>query len=140
MKLSTRGRYSTRFMIELALYYNKGPILLKEICKSQQISLKYLSQLVIPLKIAGLIKTSRGAHGGYFLARPPEEIKLSEIITAVEGSLNPVECIDNPEICERSDNCVTKVIWAEVGKKCLETLSSYTLKKMIELQKEISEK
>jgi Rrf2 family protein len=127
-------------MIELALYYNKGPILLKEICKSQQISLKYLSQLVIPLKIAGLIKTSRGAHGGYFLARPPEEIKLSEIITAVEGSLNPVECIDNPEICERSDNCVTKVIWAEVGKKCLETLSSYTLKKMIELQKEISEK
>ncbi|MCL4386634.1 MAG: Rrf2 family transcriptional regulator [Actinobacteria bacterium] len=140
MKLSTRGRYSTRFMIELALYYNKGPILLKEICKSQQISLKYLSQLVIPLKIAGLIKTSRGAHGGYFLARPPEEIKLSEIITAVEGSLNPVECIDNPEICERSDNCVTKAIWAEVGKKCLETLSFYTLKKMIELQKEMSGK
>ena len=69
-------------MLELALSYGKGPVLLKDISSSQEISLKYLGQLIIPLKIAGLIKASRGAHGGYFLSRPPKDIKLSEIIAA----------------------------------------------------------
>jgi len=135
MKLSTRGRYSARLMLELALRYNQGPILLKDISKSQEISLKYLGQLIIPLKIAGLIRSTRGAHGGYFLARPPHEIKLSEIITAVEGSLNPVECVDNPDICSRFDNCVTREIWAEIGKKCFELLDSITLKDMVDRHK-----
>ncbi|MHB1443463.1 MAG: RrF2 family transcriptional regulator, partial [Candidatus Humimicrobiaceae bacterium] len=118
MKLSTRSRYSTRLMVELALNYNKVPVLLKDISKSQEISFKYLSQLIMPLKIAGLVKANRGAHGGYFLARPPKDIKLSEIILAVEGTLNPVECIDNPDICPRVNNCITRDIWSEIGKKC----------------------
>jgi len=124
-------------MMQLALYYNKGPILLKDICKSQEISLKYLSQLVIPLKIAGLIKTNRGSHGGYFLAKPPEDIKLSDIVKAVEGSINPVECVDNPEICDRSKTCAARNIWADIGQKYFESLKSYTLKNMIEMQNKL---
>ena len=76
MKLSTRGRYSTRLMLELGLRFGKGPVLLKDISERQEISLKYLGQLIIPLKIAGLIKSTRGSHGGYFLARSPEDIRL----------------------------------------------------------------
>ena len=132
MKLSTRSRYSTRLMLELALSYGKGPVLLKDISKSQEISLKYLGQLIIPLKIAGLIKSSRGAHGGYFLSRSPKDIKLSEIIAAVEGSLSLVECVDNPGICNRSSSCITKDIWTEVNNKFLKTLDSYTLEQIME--------
>lgn len=132
MKLSTRGRYSTRMMIELALRYGDGPVLLREVSDSQEISLKYLSQLLIPLKVANLIRSARGAHGGYFLTKPPKEIKLNEIITAVEGSISPVECVDNPDICKRSKHCVTTEIWAEIGVKCLEILKSYSLQDMID--------
>ena len=133
MKLSSMSRYSTRLMVELALNYSKGPIFLKDISKSQEISFKYLSQLIMPLKIAGLVKSTRGAHGGYFLARPPKDIRLSEIILAVESTLNPVECIDNPDICPRIKNCVTRDIWAEIGAKCYELLDSYNLQKMVNL-------
>lgn len=132
MKISTRGRYSTRMMLELGLKYGKGPTLLKDIAKSQEISMKYLSQLVLPLKVAGLIMGTRGAHGGYLLTRSPEDIKLSEIITSVEGSLNPVECVDNPDICPRSDFCVTTEIWEEMGKRNLEVLESRTLKDLVD--------
>ena len=135
MKLSTRSRYGTRLMLELALNYNEGPVLLKDISKSQEISLKYLAQIIIPLKIAGLIKSSRGAHGGYFLSKHPQDIKLSEIIVAVEGPINFVECVDNPAICNRSDFCTTKDIWAEINNKFLLMLESYTLQMMIKRYK-----
>jgi len=136
MRLSTRGRYSTRLMIELAFYYGEKPVLLKDISNSQEISLKYLAQLIMPLKIAGLIKASRGAHGGYFLSKHPKDIKLSEIIVAVEGPLNLVECVDNPAICNRSDFCITREIWTEISNKIFETLDSYTLQQIMERQKE----
>ena len=131
MKLSTRSRYGTRLMLELALNYNKGPVLLKDISKSQEVSLKYLAQLIIPLKIAGLINSSRGAHGGYFLSRAPKDVKLSEIVVAVDGPLNLVECVDNPAICNRSDFCTIKDIWTEVSNKLSIILESYTLQHMI---------
>ena len=133
MKLSTRSRYSARLMVELALNYDKGPVFLKDISKSQEISYKYLSQLIMPLKIAGLVKSTLGAHGGYFLARHPEDIKLSEIILAVEDTINPVECIDDPDICSRAGNCITRDIWAEIGEKFHELLDSYNLQIMVNL-------
>ncbi|MFC2159657.1 RrF2 family transcriptional regulator [Actinomycetota bacterium] len=133
MKISTRGRYSTRMMLELGLNYGNGPTLLKDIAESQEISMKYLCQLILPLKVAGLIISTRGAHGGYFLAKLPEEIKLSEIITSVEGSLNPVECVDNPDICQRSDSCATHDIWKEMGKQNLDYLQDHTLKDLIDM-------
>ena len=132
MRISTRGRYSTRMMLELGLKFGKGPTLLKIIAESQDISMKYLSQLVMPLKIAGLIMGTRGAHGGYLLTRPPQDIKLSEIIIAVEGSLSPVECVDNPDICPRAELCVTNEIWEEMGRRNMEVLESYTLKDLVE--------
>ncbi len=136
MRLSTRGRYSTRLMMELAFHYGERPVLLKDISKSQEISLKYLAQLIMPLKIAGLIKASRGAHGGYFLSKHPKDIKLSEIIAAVEGPLDLVECVNNPAICSRSDFCITREIWTEISNKFFETLDSYTLQQIMERQKE----
>lgn len=136
MRLSTRGRYSTRLMIELAFHYGERLVLLKDISNSQEISLKYLAQLIMPLKIAGLIRASRGAHGGYFLSKHPKDIKLSEIIAAVEGPLNLVECVDNPAICNRSNFCATREIWTEISNKFFETLDSYTLQQIMERQKE----
>ncbi len=131
MKLSTRGRYATRLMLELALNYKKGPLLLKEISKSQEISLKYLQQLIIPLKVAGLIKSSRGSHGGYFLSSNPENIRLSRIIVAVEGPLVLAECIENPDICKRSTDCVTKDIWTEISKSIFDEFDKYTLNDLV---------
>jgi len=136
MKLSTRSRYSARLMVELAFHYGERPVLLKDISSSQEISLKYLAQLIIPLKIAGLVNATRGAHGGYFLAKHPKDIKLSEIIAAVEGSLKLVECVDNRGICSRSDECSLKDIWTEISNKFFESLDSYTLQQIMERQKE----
>ena len=135
MKLSTRGRYSTRMMIELALRYGNGTVLLREVSNSQDISLKYLAQLLIPLKVANLISSTRGAHGGYFLSKPPKDIKLSQIITAVEGSVSPVECVDNPNICKRHNYCVFTEVLAEIGEKCLEILELYSLQDMVDRYK-----
>ena len=124
MKLSTRGRYSTRLMMELALHFGEGPVLLKDISKVQDISLKYLGQLIIPLKIAGLIKSTRGSHGGYFLSRPPDKIKLSEVISAVEGPIAFTECVDSPDICYRSKTCAAREVW-EKPVKCFRILSKF---------------
>ncbi|MES0342363.1 MAG: Rrf2 family transcriptional regulator [Candidatus Humimicrobiaceae bacterium] len=134
MKLSTRGEYSTRFMMELAIKYGKGPMLLKNISKAQEISLKYLGQLVIPLKIAGLIKSTRGAHGGYYLSRSPDKIKLLEILEATEGSLYIVDCIKSPEICHRSKKCVARKIWEEASEEFIKVFSSISLKDTIDRQ------
>ena len=136
MKLPTRARYGTRMMLELAFRYKKGPTLLKDIGKSQDISVKYLGQLVIPLKIAGLIKSTLGAHGGYLLSKPPDKIRLLEIVTALEGPLCIVECINSPDNCKRSKTCVMQNIWDEINQKIIKTLNSYTLKDLLKLHKE----
>ncbi len=134
MKMSTRGRYSTRLMLELALHFGQGPVLLKDISKSQEISLKYLGQLIIPLKIAGLVKSTRGSHGGYFLSRSPDKIKLYEVIGAVEGPIAFTECVDNPDICYRSKTCVAREVWEKATRQFRETLSSITLADMLKRQ------
>ncbi len=140
MKLSTRGRYSTRLMLELAFRYNTGPVLLKDISSSQDISLKYLGQLIIPLKVAGLIKSTRGSHGGYFLARSPEKINLSEILKAVEGTLDIAECIKSPDICYRSKNCVARKIWEKASRQFYDVFESITLKDMLIMQDKLASK
>jgi Rrf2 family protein len=140
MKLSTRGRYGVRLMLELAIHYKDGPILLKDISKNQEVSLKYLGQLIMPLKIAGLVKSARGAHGGYFLSMPPEKIKLGEIVNALEGVLCIVECINSPEICDRSGKCAARDVWSELNHRMIDILNSYTLQDMViaQTQKENS--
>ncbi|MCJ7665158.1 MAG: Rrf2 family transcriptional regulator, partial [Actinobacteria bacterium] len=117
MKLSTRGRYGTRLMLELAQQFGKGPVLLKDISESQDISLKYLGQLIIPLKIAGLIKSTRGSHGGYFLSRSPDMIKLYEVVGAVEGPIAFTECVESPDICYRSKTCAAREVWEKATRQ-----------------------
>ena len=135
MKLSTRGRYGVRLMLDLALHYGEGPVLLKDIAGRQGISEKYLWQLINPLKTVGFIGSTRGAHGGYVLARPPEEISLKEIVRVLEGSLCLVDCVENPAVCDRSQTCTSRDIWSEASNQISQILESMTLDKMVVRQR-----
>lgn len=136
MKLSTRGRYGVRLMLELALHYGEGPVLLRDIAERQGISEKYLWQLINPLKTTGLINSLRGAHGGYVLGREPESISLKEILRILEGSLCLVDCVDDPALCERSPTCISREIWGEASRGMQQTLEATTLATMVAKQKE----
>ena len=135
MKLSTKGRYGTRLLLDLALHQGEAPIPLKDVARRQQISLQYLEHLVAPLTAAGLVRTSRGPGGGVWLAKPPHQIKLSEVIAVLEGSIAPVECINNPETCTRSELCAPRDVWDELNRAMNEVLESTTLEDLAERQK-----
>jgi len=135
MKLSTRGRYGTRALLELALHQGERPVPLKDIAQRQQISLQYLEHLITPLIAAGIVLSTRGPRGGVSLAKPPEAVRLSEIIQLLEGSIAPVECVNNPGICVRSKLCVTRDIWGELKKVMNGVLESITLQDLVERQK-----
>lgn len=127
MGISTKGRYGTRFMLELALGYGKGLVLLKDIARRQSISEGYLEQIVPSLKAAGLVKSYRGAYGGYTLARDPSKITITEILTALEGSLDLVDCVNRPQKCDRADTCAVRGLWSKVSKKIVDMLDSENL-------------
>lgn len=135
IQLSTKGRYGTRLMLDLAIHYNDGFIFLKDIAKRQNISEGYLEHFIPHLKTAGLISSLRGARGGYKLAKEPSEISLKEVVLALEGSLSPVECVNAPSVCSRVSFCVTRDVWKEVGEKISQILESVTLRDMVEMQK-----
>ena len=132
MKLSTRSRYGTRMMQDLAQHYDKGPIQIGDIAKRQDISVKYLEQLIIPLKKVNFIKSVRGPKGGHMLAKPPEEITVGEIVKVLEGGIILSDCIDNPDTCSKSSSCLTRGIWEEATKAMYDKLNSITLSNMIE--------
>lgn len=140
MKITTRGRYAARAMLDLALYSNGSPVLIRDISKRQDISELYLKQLLAPLRIAGLVRTTRGAHGGFTLARTPSQVKLIEIVHSVEGSTAPVECVDDAEMCHRGDLCVIREVWMEMKRAVDKVLESITLQDLVEQhrQKEAS--
>lgn len=135
MRLSTRARYGTRLMLELALNFKRGNIFLKDIARKEELSEKYLSHLVIPLKASGLINSSRGAHGGYMLAKPPSRITIKEIVQILEGNISLVECVKNPSVCSRVSKCATRDIWVKLDEKVSEVLSAITLKDLVNSQK-----
>jgi len=139
IRLSTKGRYGTRLMLDLASHYGKGPVLLKDIAESEELSRSYLDQIVPLLKAAKLINSGRGAHGGYTLARNPSEITLKEVIESLEGSLSPAECIDTPSVCRRNELCVTRDVWKKLGEKMSGFLETMTLKDIVN-EKRIKEK
>ena len=132
MRLSTKGRYSLRTMLDLALHFGDGPVLVKDISKRQRISRGYLQQLFIPLRSAGLVKSTRGASGGFTLARPPSEIRLTEIMEVAEGSTTPVPCVDEPGLCTKSNECTTREVWVEMKRACDNLLDSITLQDLVE--------
>ena len=131
IRISTKGRYGTRFMLELAKRYGNEPVLLKDIARSQEISEGYLQHIVDALKGAALVHSSRVGHGGYTLARAPGSITLKDILGTLEGSINLVECVDSPSICDRSPSCETRSVWRELGSSFSESLNAITLKSMI---------
>lgn len=127
MKLSTRSRYGTRLMLDMAERYNDGPIHLLKIAQRQGISVKYLEQIIIPLKKAEYIKSVRGPKGGHFLAKPPEEITVGEIVAVLEEGVSLVECSHNEDFCQRSPFCPTRHIWQEAAQAMFARLAAITL-------------
>ena len=134
MKLSTRGEYGTLALLDLALHRGGEPVPLKDIAQRQGIPLHYLEHLITPLIAAGIVRSVRGARGGVWLARPPQEVRLSEVIQLLEGSIAPVECLNDPESCSRSDLCDPRDIWAELKKAMDGVLETTTLQDLVERQ------
>ena len=135
IKLSTKGRYGTRLMLNLAQNYNNGneAVILKSVSDNEDISIRYLEQIVIPLKISRLVKSIRGAGGGYTLARHPSEIKVSEILHALEGACCLVDCVDDPDYCDRIPICASFEIWKEASRLLKDYFDSITLQDLIKI-------
>ena len=136
MRLSTKARYGVRAMLSLALDYGRGPIPLKEVAEQQEISEKYLEHLMASLRSAGLVRSVRGTHGGYLLAKSPSQIRLDEVVRVLEGSIAPVECVDDASLCGRVGLCVTRDVWGELKEAMESVLASTTLQDLVERQKE----
>ncbi len=133
MKISTRTRYGMRALLEIALAYGAGPVQIKTIAERQNISNKYLEQLIAIIKSAGFVRSLRGPHGGYVLAKPPQDIKLSEIFRALEGPVLTVECVENKDACASYADCVTRRLWIEVNDAILNVLEDKTLVDLVEM-------
>jgi Rrf2 family protein len=139
MKLSTRARYGVRLMIALAVNHGQGPVFLKDIAKGENISEKYLSIIMIPLRSAGLVNSIRGANGGYTLAKDPSQISMKDVVDVLEGDSCLVDCVKDPSACPRVPICVSRDVWAMIDGKISETLSGITLDALIKMKQEKSE-
>ena len=136
MKISTRARYGVRLMVELAARNGQGPVYLKDIARAEEISEKYLSLIIMPLRSAGLVRSSRGARGGYSLARDPSRITLREIMTVLEGDTCLVDCVKNPSVCRRVATCVSRDLWSLLNGKISEVLNATTLDTLLDMRRE----
>ena len=135
IRLSTKGRYGARLMLNLAYHFKNGneAVILKSVSDEEEISIRYLEQIVIPLKINRLVKSIRGAGGGYTLARHPSKIKLSEILHALEGSCCLVECVEDSDFCNRMAVCATYEIWKKASDILKDYFGNITLQDLIEI-------
>ena len=140
MKLSTKGRYGLRAMIDLARYSEKEPVALGSIAARQDISERYLEQMVALLKKAGLVSAVRGAGGGYRLNRPAEEISVGDVLRALEGSLEPVKCAAfySEEGCMAADGCVTKYVWQKINDSINETVDRIMLDELVRESRQLN--
>ncbi len=137
MRISTRGRYGLRFVLDLAQYGNEGNkwVSLKEVSKREAISEKYLWQIADALKSAGIIRVLRGPKGGFSLARSPHQITLKDLFVVLEGDCAVVECTGSPACCERSKQCAARDIWQEVQRKIEQTLDAMCIQDVLDRQK-----
>lgn len=131
MKLSTKGRYALRLMLDIALQPTDEPVSLRDVSGREEISMKYLEQLVPSLTRAGLLRSVRGVGGGYVLTRRPEEYTVGEILRAAEGDLIPVECAGNGQYCQRAARCVTIEVWQDIAKAIDSVVDTRTLADLI---------
>lgn len=138
MKISTKGRYALRLMLDLATYNNGEPISLKDVARRQQISDKYLEQIIAILNKAGYVRSIRGAQGGYLLKKDPSEYTVGMILRLTEGDLAPVSCVGSEgDDCERRSGCVTVRIWEQIYDAVNNVVDKITLADMLEWQQEI---
>ena len=136
MKLSTRTRYGIRAILELAKNHGKGPLQIKTIAQRQDISVKYLEQLITILKSAGFVRSIRGSKGGYMLAKAPNEIKLNDVFNALEGPTATVECIENENYCARVADCVARQVWVQLQEAIDNVLKAITLQDLVDRTKD----
>lgn len=135
IRLSTKGRYGTRLMLNLAHHYKNGneAVILKSVSDEEEISIRYLEQIVIPLKISKLVKSIRGAGGGYTLARHPSKIKLSEILHSLEGSCCLVECVEDNDFCKLIPICAAYDVWREASTRLKDYFENISLQDLVEI-------
>ncbi|HOA75288.1 MAG TPA: Rrf2 family transcriptional regulator [Phycisphaerae bacterium] len=131
MKITTRGRYGLRAMIALARGYGGPPVLMQSLAEAEGLSRKYLHTLLSGLQQAGLVRSTRGAGGGFQLSRPPSEIRLDEILRAVEGPLCLVDCVDTADVCDRSRRCKARRVWRDLSRGIEKLLSGVTLQDVV---------
>ena len=133
IKISTKGRYGTRLMINLALRSDSRTKTLKTIAAEEDIPIRYLEQIVIPLKNYGLVRGLRGASGGFVLTRDPKDIKMSEIVDILEGSWCFVECVEDRDYCPKIDKCSSHELWKDITDSITKILENTTLEDMVKL-------
>lgn len=134
MKVSTRGEYGVRAMVALARHYGDGPMSIAEIAKASSVPPAYLEQLIAPLRRADLVLSKRGAHGGYVLARVPEQVRIGEIYRVMEGPIAPMDCVSEnvaDQTCPLIDNCETRPVWLKMRDSIVDVLDSTTLADLI---------
>lgn len=137
MKISTKGRYALRLMLDLATNNSGEPVSLKDVAKRQGISDKYLEQIISVLNKAGYVKSIRGAQGGYLLRKDPSEYTVGMILRLTEGSLAPVACVEDDEVvCDRMDACVTSIVWRRINEAINGVVDSITLQDLVDWQGE----
>ena len=136
MRLSTRTRYGIRAILEMARHYRQGPLQIRVIAERQDISVKYLEQLMAALKSAGFVKSVRGSKGGYVLAKEANQIKLSDVFNCLEGPVITSECVDNSDYCIRTADCVARELWTEVQDAIMAILQSKTLQNLVDRAEE----
>ncbi len=131
MKISTRGRYGLRTLMDIAVHQRQGPVNLNDIAERQGLSAKYLWQIINLLQTAGLVRGTRGPKGGYVLIRDPAEITLLDVVQILEGPVSLVECVDSPDCCVRAENCVAHSVWSEVSQAVRGALQKITLAEIL---------
>lgn len=137
MKISTKGRYALRLMLDLALDDSEGPVRIREIAERQEISDKYLEQIVSIFNKAGFVKSVRGPQGGYLLTREPKEYTVGMILRLAEGSLAPVSCVDaDADLCERHEHCATLRLWTMLNHAISDVVDKVTLADLVDWQME----
>jgi len=136
MRLSTKGRYGIRLVLDLALHWGEGSVLLKDIARRQDLPLLYIERLIAPLIAGGIVKSVRGPRGGVSLLKHPDEINLSAVIQLLEGPIALVDCVNNPKAYPRAELCAIRDIWTEVEKATYRVLESITFEDLVERQRQ----